>query len=356
VNAAAMPSAQPVPVPVLVPVLVNASRFRAAHQGDWERLDHLVARIEKRGVTALGDEDLLILPLLYRATLSSLAVARETSLDRALVQYLEQLCTRAYFQIYGVQTSAWRQFGQFLVYGWPTAVQALWKETLAALLVTIVAAVAGYLMVRNDPSSFYLFVGKGMAEGRDPTASYQTLWETIHATKASATTATSGTLSTFASFLFSHNAQISIFCFALGFAFGVPTMLLLAQNGVMLGAMIAVFASKGLGPEFVAWLSIHGTTEFFAIFLAGAGGFRIGLATAFPGRERRLDAAVKAGRTAALVLGGAVIMLMVAALLEGIGRQLIDNSVARVTIGVAMLTGWLVYFYLPRGRRGEENV
>ena len=66
-------------------VVVNASRFRAAHEADWERLDRLVTRMEKRSIRALSDDDILALPLLYRTTLSSLAVARDTSLDRGLI-------------------------------------------------------------------------------------------------------------------------------------------------------------------------------------------------------------------------------------------------------------------------------
>src|SRR3546814_1667641 len=56
--------------------------------------------------------------------------------------------------------------------------------------------------------------------------------------------------------------------------------------------------SKGLGGEFGGWLLIHGTTELFAIVLAGAAGFRIGMAVAFPGRLSRIDSAVAAGRGA----------------------------------------------------------
>ncbi|WP_333963338.1 hypothetical protein [Sphingomonas aurantiaca] len=93
------------------PPLLNASRFRAAHEVDWTRLERLLTRIEKRSVRVLSDDDLLALPLLYRSTLSSLSVARETSLDRALIAYLEQLCARAYFQLYGVSDSAWRISG-----------------------------------------------------------------------------------------------------------------------------------------------------------------------------------------------------------------------------------------------------
>ncbi len=325
------------------PMLVNATRFRAAHQADWERLDQLVGLIERRSVRALSDDDLLILPQLYRSALSSLSVARETSLDRALIGYLEQLCTRAYFQIYGVPVSAFRQLGDFFTRGWPMAIQAMWRELLAALLLTIGGALAGYLLVMSDPSWFYAIVPDALANGRDPTSSVAALRETIYDKPAK-----EGMLATFAAFLFTHNAQIAIFAFALGFAFAVPTALLIVYNGLMLGAFMAVFAAKGLGIGFAGWLTIHGSTEIFAIIIAGAAGFHIGLAVIFPGRAARSDAAVAAGLVGARAMGGAVMMLAAAGLLEGIGRQVIVDDGTRYAIGLMMLILWLVYFFAPR--------
>ena len=88
----------------------------------------------------------------------------------------------------------------------------------------------------------------------------------------------------------------------------------------------------------------------FAITLAGAAGFRIGLAVAFPGRRSRLDSAVAAGRTGGTAMAGVVLMLLVAGLLEGIGRQTVQVDWQRFAIGLAVFTGWIVYYYLPRGR------
>jgi hypothetical protein len=51
-------------------------------------------------------------------------------------------------------------------------------------------------------------------------------------------------------------------------------------------------------------------------------------------------------------MAGTVVMLMVAGMLEGIGRQLVDDTATRYAIGLTMLAGWLVYFYLPRKRDG----
>jgi uncharacterized membrane protein SpoIIM required for sporulation len=321
---------------------VNATRFRAAHEADWARLDTLLKRIEKRSIKVLSDDDLIALPLLYRTTLSALSVARDTSLDRGLIVYLEQLCTRAYFQIYGVQTSAWRQLGQFFARGWPEAVRGLWRETLVCVLLSAASAAVAYFLVRGDPGWFYGIIPEGLAGGRDPSASAETLRGTLYDTGGDSL------LATFATYLFTHNSQIAIFAFALGFAFAVPTVLLILYNGLMLGAFFAVFAAKGLAWNLGGWLMIHGTTELFAINLAGAAGLRIGTAIAFPGRESRTDAAVRAGRGAATAMAGTVVMLAVAGLLEGIGRQTVTDDLSRYLIGAAMLAGWLTYFYLPR--------
>ncbi|MFD1786796.1 stage II sporulation protein M [Sphingomonas floccifaciens] len=322
--------------------LVNASRFRAAHEGDWDRLERIITRMEKRSVGALDDEDILALPLLYRTTLSSLSVVRETSLDRALATYLERLCTRAYFQLYGVQTSPWRQLGAFFATGWPRAARSLWRETVFCIALMVAGTLAGYFLVHSDPAWFYALIPEDLAGGRTPTASAESLRNTLYDTGGE------GALAAFATALYTHNSQVAIFAFALGFAFAVPTLLLVIYNGLSLGAMIAVFADKGLGVNFAGWLTIHGTTELLAVALAAAAGTRIGSAVAFPGREARSEAAVTAGREAATVMAGAVCMLLVAGILEGIGRQTVVSDALRFGIGGAALAGWLAYLYLPR--------
>jgi uncharacterized membrane protein SpoIIM required for sporulation len=327
-------------------LLVNASRFRAAHELDWNRLDGIVSRIERRGIGALSENDLLMLPLLYRSALSSLSVARETSLDRALVAYLEDLCTRAYFQVYGVPNSFWSQLADFFVRGWPLAAQSLWRETLVAALLTLAGALTGFLLVLHDPSVYYAIMPDALTDGRDPAATTEALRATLYANGKQ------DGLAVFATALFTHNAQIAIFAFALGFAFAIPTVLLILYNGLMLGAFLALFASKGLLVPAAGWLMIHGTTEIFAIILSGAAGFRIGTAIAFPGRAARTDFAFAVGRRASVAMAGAVVMLIVAGILEGIGRQTVTGDVTRYGIGMTMLAGWLAYFYVARRDHG----
>lgn len=320
--------------------------LRAEREAEWLRLEALVKRAERKSVRALADEDLMALPILYRSTLSALSVARETSLDLALIAYLEGLCARAYFFIYGVRTSPWRRLRTFFLHDWPDAVRGLWRETLVSALLTLIGVAAGYALVASSPEWFGALVPPGLAEGRDFSASREYLAGTLGGSGGK------GGLDILATFLFTHNSQVATLCFALGFAFGVPTALLLLQNGLMAGAFLALFAARGLGPDFAAWLLIHGTTELFAIIIAGAAGLRIGWAVVFPGEESRLAAATNAGRTAALAMAGVVAMLAVAGLLEGFGRQLIVARDLRFAVAATALAIWLAFYYRPRRRHG----
>ncbi len=138
---------------------------------------------------------------------------------------------------------------------------------------------------------------------------------------------------------------MALFAFALGFACCLPTAFLLLHNGLMLGAFLALFVSHGLGIAFGGWLLIHGTTELLAITLAGAAGLRIGWSLCFPGRQSRHAAMAEAGRLAATVMVGVVIMLAVAGLLEGYGRQLIEATPIRYAVAFAAALIWGAYLY-----------
>ncbi|HYE42579.1 MAG TPA: stage II sporulation protein M [Caulobacteraceae bacterium] len=321
---------------------LKSQRFREERENDWRRLESLMDKVERRGARSLTDEEILAVPVLYRATLSGLSVARATSLDRGLIDYLETLSSRAYFFVYGARSTLPERLGSFLARDWPNAVRSLWRETLASVLLMALGAVVAAFLIHSNPEWYYSFIPAELASGRDYTASTESLRATLYDAPKG------GGLSVFATFLFTHNAQVAILAFALGFAFCLPTAVLVVQNGAMLGAMLTLFISRGLGFELGGWLAIHGVTELFAIVLAGAAGFRIGWAVAFPGDRSRLDAAAEAGRTAATAMAGVVIMLLFAGLLEGFGRQLITNDFARYGIAAATALVWGLYFYGPR--------
>ena len=327
---------------------LKSSRFRAEREADWTRLEQLLGRVEKRSAAALSDDELIAMPVLYRSALSSLSVARATSLDQNLIDYLEALAARAYFFVYGTRATIFERMGRFFARDLPAAAQSTWRESLLCLGLLLLGTITAYVLVQQDPSWFRAFVPGGLAEGRGPEASTEALRATLFQSK---TDPSEGSwLFVFATYLFSHNSSVALMCFAVGFAFGLPTAILELQNGCMLGAFLAVFVNHGLGFEVGGWLAIHGITENMAIILAGGAGMRIGWALAFPGERTRLDSAGVEGRKAATLMIGVLAMLICAGALEGLGRQLVQSTGVRYAIGITAGLLWMLYLFIPRGR------
>jgi uncharacterized membrane protein SpoIIM required for sporulation len=335
--------------PDLESAALRSDRFRLEREGDWTRLENILKRMEGGSLRRVSDEDLLALPALYRTAASSLSVARETSLDAATLSYLESLVQRAWFQVYGPRQGLFAWLRGFLLGGWSRAVREIWLDICIALAVMVAGTIVGWLLVAQDKEWYYALVPSQFTDSRVPGATREQLLESL------AVQEDAGGLSVFAASLFSNNAGVAILAFALGFAFGIPSLLLLVHNMAVLGAMMWLFAGQGLGVEFAAWLSVHGTTELFAILLAGAAGMHIGRSMAFPGDRSILAAAAESGRRGAMVMTGVVLMMVVAAVLEAFPRQLIGGTFDRLLIGGTFLLLWIAYFFAYRPARTEAE-
>ncbi|MGB3754608.1 MAG: stage II sporulation protein M [Parerythrobacter sp.] len=341
-----------VSAPVDAPCAIEAAalrsdRFRLEREGDWTRLDTILTAMEKGDARRLSDDDVLALPALYRLAASSLAVARDTSLDAATIGYLESLVQRGWFQVYGPRQGLGAWFRKFLGGNLSHAVRAIWLDICIAAFVMVAGTVVGWLLVARDKEWFYTLVPAQFADMRQPGASREVLTESLRVEDSAQG------MSAFAAQLFTNNAGVCILAFALGFAFGVPTLLLLVQNMAVLGAFLWLYHSQGLTGEFAAWLAVHGTTEFFGILLAGAAGLHVGRKMAFPGRRTVLAAAAHSGQRGAIVMVGVTLMMIVAALLEAFPRQLASTE-TRGLLGGFMLIFWLTYFF-AFGRSGKDR-
>lgn len=328
---------------------LSSDRFRLEREAEWTELEDILRRMESGSTWRVSDEELLRLPALYRTAASSLSVARSTSLDAATLSYLESLVQRAWFQVYGPRQGLWRWLSGFLRGGWSRAVREIWLDICIALFVMVAGSIVGWLLVANDTEWYYRLVPSKFTDSRVPGASREVLEQTL------AVENDTGGLSVFAASLFSNNAGVAILAFALGFAFGIPSLMLLIHNMAVLGAMLWLFAGQGLTLEFAAWLSVHGTTELFAILLSGAAGLHIGRSMAFPGDRTILAAASESGKRGALVMVGVVIMMVVAAVLEAFPRQLVGGAENRLLIGGTFLMLWLAYFFAYRGAPQEDG-
>jgi uncharacterized membrane protein SpoIIM required for sporulation len=346
--------APPVTTMIGKPELVlKSSEFRKGREAGWRELEGLVTRVERRGVRSLSLDELQRLPILYRAALSSLSVARTIALDRNLLLYLENLALRAYLAVYGPRVRPLVGLAAFFGRELPAAVRAARWHILIAALALLVGTLAGFMLTAQDEAWFSSLVPSELAGGRGPSSTRDDLLrKEIFAPWPGA----AESFGIFANVLFSHNTLVGILTFGLGMAAGIPTLMLTVYQGLPLGAFIGLHYNRDLTVDFLGWLAIHGVTELGALILFAAGGLVIGEKILFPGRYSRLENLALHGRLAAQMAVGAVLMLFVAAILEGGFRQLVQSTPLRFAIGFGVGALWLVYFcYAGRGRRGRRR-
>lgn len=327
-------------------ITLKSAAFRREREASWRELERVLALLEREGLRGLAADELTRLPALYRATMSSLSVARAISLDRNLLDYLEALCGRAHLAVYGSQRHLGEALADFFVRRFPRAVRAHRWHLLLAYVLLVAGVVAGASVVASDAERFYTIVQPDYAQGRGPTASTEFLRDALYDTGDAARM-----LNTFAMVLFSRNAQIGLMAFAVGFAGGIPTALLLFSNGLLLGAFAQLYGSRGLGVDFWGWVLPHGITELTAVALCGAAGLALGQAVIFPGRDERLAGLARRGREAAVIVVGAVTLFFLAGLVEGLFRQLVQSVPARYAMAAVTAALWIVYF----GRSGRAR-
>lgn len=333
--------------------LLKSYRFRDEREADWRKLEAILKRAEGvGGLSRLSDQDMIDLTRLYRHAVSSLSVARSISLDRNVVEYLEALCARAYFFVYGPRTRFLDGLSRFFRVSWPNAMQSSGVPLILSAACFLGAWLLAFTLCMIDMEWFWVFDYGNPFDSRTPNADTSTLRGTLY-NEDTGDESFLAQLAHFAGRLFNNNAQVSILAFALGFMFGLPTAVLLIYNGLAIGAFYALFWSRGLGYELTGWLFIHGVTELLGIVVAGAAGFRIGGAVAFPGQKSRIQSAREQGQAAGIMAGGVIVMMFIAGLLESFGRELINSDTIRYSIAGVTLVFWMTYFFMPRKTGGS---
>lgn len=325
---------------------LKSYEFRVERSRTWRELEALVQRCEKRGPGSLSARELARLPVLYRAALSSLSVARSISLDRAVVEYLETLTARAYFVVYRPKQKLLDGFFGFFSHQFPQAVRDLVRPMALAMMIFLVGTLTGFVMTLNDPGAFYSFVDANLAGDRGPQSTREELEDVLYDDGRNE----DGGLTFFAAYLFKNNATVGILAFALGGLVGIPVFLLLFNNALMLGAFAAIHHKQDLSLDLWGWLLPHGVTEILAIILCGGAGLAVARGLVFPGALSRIDALRVEGRLAGSVALGCVLLFVIAGLIEGYFRQMVQSIHVRYALALLSTAFWVWYFMLC-GRR-----
>lgn len=147
-----------------------------------------------------------------------------------------------------------------------------------------------------------------------------------------------------ASGIITNNVRVAVACFAGGVFVGVGSLILLAYNGLAIGAFAGHFANVGLLDYLLTFILGHGALELFAIWVAGAAGFLLGRSIVAPGTLSRSDALVVSGRVAVRMVGATAVLLVIAGLIEGFisaGGYSVGVRLAASAVSLALLAGYL---------------
>jgi uncharacterized membrane protein SpoIIM required for sporulation len=126
-----------------------------------------------------------------------------------------------------------------------------------------------------------------------------------------------------------NNIKVSFLAFIFGFTLGILTLMVMWQNGLMLGCFQYMFFSKGLGVKSVLVIWIHGTLEISAIVLAATAGFIVANGILFPGTYSRMHSFKQGFKDAAKVLICLVPVFIMAAFFESYVTHLMSQTFDR---------------------------
>jgi len=280
-----------------------STRWLEKRKTYWARLELLVDRSNKGGISALDHRELQELGLLYRQTASDLATVREDVTSNQLSFYLNQLLGRAHNLIYMGHKQKISGIVRFYAQTFPQVFRETFRQSLLAFLIFAATGIATWAVTIHDPSFAHRLLGPQMME----TIEKKEMWtQSIVTIKPLA-----------ASGIMTNNLAVSFATFAMGITAGIGTIWMMVTNGMLIGVIGAATWQAGMALQLWSFVAPHGVLELPAIFIAGGAGLEIARGMLFPGLlPRRESLALAGGRAARLVLG-IVPMLIIAGIIEG---------------------------------------
>ena len=311
---------------------MNIDRYLSDHHLAWQRLGDLT-RAASHGPHSLGDGELDEFIARYEAACTNLAFARVHINDAALTARLSSLVSDARTVIYGATPRTKGRLRNFFAVVFPAAVWHSRRFLLVAAAFTFVPTIIMGVWLAHSDDAVNVAMPAQLRE-----AYVASEFEDYYST---------GPATTFAFKVFTNNVRVSIMAFAVGIAFCVVTVWVLAFNGLNLGVAIGVFYAAGQPGKFWGLILPHGILELSAIIVAGAAGLQLGWTVIAPGARRRSDALVEQGKRSIVIILGLILAFGVAGMIEGYvtGSSLSTN--VRVGVGITVGIGfwtWVTVF------------
>lgn len=329
--------------------VLKQEAFVARHQDEWNAFEAWLvargdsprqARASQANWQGLRDEDV---PARYRRVCQQLALARSRGYSPQVVERLQSLTQRGHAVFYRAPPPLWRRALLFFLADFPRLVRAQRGCLLAAALLFVVPLVGSFIAVQASPELVYTVMSPAdaaeMEQMYDPADPQRKLGRE-----------SGDDVAMFGVYIM-NNISIALRTFASGLIFALGSVYVLIMNGLIIGGTAGHLQGVGHGDPFWRFVAGHSGPELTAIVLAGAAGLQLGLALVAPGRRRRVDALIEAGRVGARLCLGIFAMLVFAAFVEAFWSSIgWMPALVKYAVGATLWT--LILLWLALGGRG----
>lgn len=312
-------------------------------QSEWMELEQLCDRLSGRGAK-LAPDQVLRFATLYRNACADLSLAEAWHLPPTTIGYLQGLVARAHHRLYRARNLDFRRWLELALLETPRQIFAEPAVHIAALVFWGLAFLSGYLAWNQS-------IWPDFAEqvlGTQTLQQFEEMYADFEPEDNGSGARSSGTNFSMAGFYIWNNAGIGLQCFA-SMVLILPGFVTLAFNAVHLGAVDGYMLRSGIGDagiHFRNFTTAHGPLELTAIVLSAGAGLKIGLGWFWSRGFRRIDGLMRAGRESLPIILCAVVMFILAALVEGFLSPLPSRLLPWWTKGlVALVTSTLMMFY-----------
>ncbi|GEM_PF-108562 len=314
------------------------SAFVEKRRPRWEQLEVLLTQLAS-GRASLADLDAL--DRCYRQATADLAVAQASYEGTEAARYLNQLCARAYGEIYRSRKNRAEAVKAFFAREFPTSVREELRYVAVAAGLMAVGVVLGAMTVAIAPQGVALFV----PEHLQAIVTRGELW----------TDKLDGSSSAIAVEILTNNLRVTFSAFALGVTWGLGTIATLVFNGLHVGALVTFTFQHDVGWRLLGFMAAHGPVELSVIALAGGAGLMIAHAMIEPGERPRGEALKeRAGKAVRIVLGCAPFLALIGVVEGFISPGQLFPVAAKVALGAALAFGFWGYL-LRAGRAAVKD-
>jgi uncharacterized membrane protein SpoIIM required for sporulation len=285
---------------------MKVAQLLEKRRGNWHELERLCERLSAPAAR-FNYQDYTRFAALYRAVCADLALAESYQLPMNTVQYLHRLVGRAHNLLYRR-----RKFDV--------------QRVLDMLFLDVPQRIFNDRCVQTAFVLFWGLFALSAALAYSQTAFPQFAEEVLTSSgieelennfKDSPNRSLEDNM-VMAGFYIWNNTGIGLQCFSWGLLV-IPGLFVLCSNALSLGAAFGYMSRPDVpaGANFFEFVTAHGPFELTAIVLSAGAGLKLGMSWIAPGRFRRADAMRLAGSQALPIMGAAVVMFFLAAMIEG---------------------------------------